>query len=365
MLKKTQILIFPVLFVSLVLGCTSEKICYKVPDPEKEINCGFEILGGELEGLNAINDISVYDSYIIVTSISLEDQRTIHIYDKETGRLLKDALKMGRGPKEVIFPKISEFDSGTGVHRFYDPSKSAILSCQIDSVLEKGEIAIEETLYSPPSANTHMFDMEDRFLAVNNVSFLWRDTTNVCRFEIRDKSGIVLSTWNEYPYFEDDRKRYIAYNECTAALSPDRTRLAVATLWGGILELFKLDDTKISPLFTGYYLAPEFDVEGEVMYARYNEKTLDSFSDVYAADDKVYASFGGRVLLLDNLKRRGTQRSMMFTDILIFDWSGKALECLHTDYQIERLCVDKECIYAVIKDKERKPYLGRINLTTL
>lgn len=48
----------------------------------------------------------------------------------------------------------------------------------------------------------------------------------------------------------------------------------------------------------------------------------------------------------------------------IFDWNGKPLRRIVTDYRIDHMCVDSEerNIYAILRDPEDSYYIGRVSL---
>ena len=91
---------------------------------------------------------------------------------------------------------------------------------------------------------------------------------------------------------------------------------------------------------------------------------MDSFNDLYATDSAIYGAFGGKVNLKQNHEKPSSERERLCTDIVMFDWEGKALRRINTDYRIERLCVDESenAVYAALMNKAGSIYLGRIKL---
>ena len=59
-------------------GCDEQAAGYAFPEFKETVEAEFEIISNELFGLNAISDIAVHDSAVIVTAFSLEDGK-IHI----------------------------------------------------------------------------------------------------------------------------------------------------------------------------------------------------------------------------------------------------------------------------------------------
>lgn len=80
-------------------GCDEQAAGYAFPEFKETVEAEFEIISNELFGLNAISDIAVHDSAVIVTAFSLEDGKILHLYDKNSGSPLMHTLNYGRVPR--------------------------------------------------------------------------------------------------------------------------------------------------------------------------------------------------------------------------------------------------------------------------
>lgn len=214
-----------------------------------------------------------------------------------------------------------------------------------------------------PQWNRHIVDLSDGVLYIGSESYLYRDTSSVNRMEYCARNGDVLSVWNEFPEIDDDRKRFIMYYQDRVTLSPDETRMAIATSLGGIPEIFSLDDGIIENTATKYFTEPDFDVKENGGYS-FNENTVESFNDLTSNEDKIYAVFGGRILLKENFAKPVEDRDLVYTSIAVFDWKGSPEKIIHTDYRIEKICLDEEenMLYAVVNDIEGNAWIGRISI---
>lgn len=87
-------------------------------------------------------------------------------------------------------------------------------------------------------------------------------------------------------------------------------------------------------------------------------------ADVCATDTRVYAAWGGDVALQPNERLPESERAIPVNKIDIFDWNGKPLRRIVTDYRIDHMCVDSEerNIYAILRDPEDSYYIGRVSL---
>lgn len=335
---------------------------YVMPEFGKVTDAKFEILGDDLYGLNVINEVAVHGKYIIVAAPDQEDGKLIHVYDKVTGEPLLHTLNTGRGPNEYLYSWNLYFDEPDGgIMRIFDRMKSKVIEFQLDSLVDYGFRAVRERRYESSKWNERIFMAGDLRIDINNVSHLRRGTCDDPRIEIVDREGSRVSAYDDYPYFENDEERWIVYNEARVSVSPDKNKMVVATPWGAIVELFDLAGGTVSLNAVKYMLPPEFKSGGN-MYMYIGENMVDSFSDVYASDDKVYGAFGGEVKLESYFRLPAERRSGLFRNIVIFSWDGEGLEKIRTDYQIEQLCADTDgTIYAVLSDVDGRVYLGRLD----
>lgn len=344
-------------------GCNGDiqKSEYSFPGFKETAEAEFEVISDELFGLNAISDITVRGSKIIVCSVSLEDGKIMHLYDKGNVGPPMHILNYGRGPKELLFASNISFSHVTGTMTFSDNLAAKQVNVNVDVLAERGLDAVDEVQWQVPRWNVHNLKLEKGNLLTYNIGYLQRDTSKVMRLEMRDRYGNILSAYNEFPVIDNDRKRFMMYTNEIIAVSPDEEKMAIASSLGGILETFSLKNGEIRNKATKYFIEPDFSIEGN----RYNyDNLLDCFSDLYAEDDVIYAAYGGEVRMSENRNRPPEEQSLSYRNIAVFDWEGRALKKIRTDYRIERLCLDKgeNTIYAVIKDTEGRAYIGRIRL---
>ena len=337
--------------VAVFPSCKSDRPgVYSPPRFKETVEEEFEIVSDEIFGVNAISDMVVYGSKIIVCAPNLEDGTILHIYDKESGEPFMHTLNSGRGPKELIYPGNMSFNGDSGTMTFLDLIASKRLDIDVDGLMEHGLDAVEEVYWQSPLWSTHNIVLSNGSLHTYNISYLQRDTSSVERIELCDRNGNIISTYNEFPVIDDDRKRYAIYTSPFVAVSPDEEKFAITAARAGILETFSMKGGKLSNIATKYFIEPNFTIEGD----RFNyDNLLASFGDVCATDDVIYVAYGG-----DGPMGSG------YHNIAMFDWDGNPLKLMRTDYNIMRLDLDREedALYAMILDTEGRPYIGRIRL---
>ena len=345
---SSAILLKGVLLLSLVAvfpGCKGDRPgVYSPPKFRETVEEEFEIVSDEIFGVNAIPDMVVYGSKVIVCALNQEDGTIMHIYDKESGEPLMHTLNYGRGPKELLFDANISFLQDSGTMVFFDIIASKRLDIDVDGLMEHGLDAVEEVYWPSRLWNLRNIALENGSLHTYNISYLQRDTSSVERIELCDRNGNIISTYNEFPVIDDDRKRFMMYNNEIIAV--------ITSTLGGILEIFSMKDGELSNIATKYFIEPDFSIEGNF----YNyDNLIYSFCDLCATDDAIYAAYGGE---------SDFKSSTGCHNIAIFDWNGNPLKLIRTGHRIERLCLDNEenTLYAMIQDSEGRPYIGRIRL---
>ena len=334
------------LLLFTLAGCTGKAGGgkYSLPVYDKEMTSEFEVMTDELIGLNLIRDLYVYKSYIIVVSASLKDWKLIHIYDKESGDPVLDIIDRGRGPKEYNLGRICDF-------------------VQADSLLAYGLDAVSSySLQLPTSSPVFVSEIADgKTLVVSTTGSTESDE----RIGIWDEMWNQVSVYDEYPELDlGDREKFFAFHDISYAMSPAKDRIATGTMWGGVLEIFTIEDG-IRKTYSGYYVEPTLGLsEGGFISPWPNENTILGFNDIFATSSRLYTVFDGKTGFLQLLEKSPSERELIYTGVSIFDWDGHALKRINTDYRIDRLYADESegVLYALIRDQQMRSYLGRIRL---
>lgn len=343
-------------FLSIVLccaACSSDKgPRYAAPEFARERSAQFELLTGELLMKNIL-DIWEYKSNLVV--LGFENGRFLHVFDKRSGKKILETISLGRGPKEIGSLLNARLDR-QGVLTLIDGQQQKKMSFQLDSLLAHSFAAISEQPYENPSWSRAVIPLRDRQLVFRNIGDAAEDTTGVVRFELRDKAGKSMARSNDFP-IADAAMRFMVYNEARVSVSPDERKLAVGTVWGAILETFSLEHG-IEPLATRYFVEPNFNVGAA---PGISENTVSGFADVYADDDRIYASYDGVRKVLEFSKIPAEERPLQFNRIVVFDWEGNGIEQIVTDYNVRALCAGEDgTIYAAVFDNFNRFYLGKI-----
>ena len=310
------------------------------------------LLTGELMA-NMANDIFEYGNYLYVIYYDRKSQAWCHVYDKHTGEALCDRFNMGNGPGEILTIPVC---SSRGDRIFiYDLPVRKQISCPFASLRDENmspEVSVLDI--KPYARNACVYGPGgDESIVLNQIGYSSPDTIGYHRLVVKDVYGDTLRV-HDFEPFTDPVEMFNLYTESLMSLDESGTHLAVGSVWGAIIEMYEL---------------PEFSqkaflklVDPALVYGSTPTLTADTkagLRDLFATDDYLYAVIGADVSLLSN-KDKESGKDLENNDVYVFDWTGKPVGHLETDYNIEKMCVtsSKDTIYAVVSDREERLYLG-------
>lgn len=342
--------------LSVCVSCTQGGIAYKQPVFPVEEQARFILLTGELD-YGVIEDIWETESYIVTLASEKRTHNFCHIYDKHTGELLGETFHRGRGPGEIM-AGYGTFEVHNGTVRYFDFTKNSVFRFSVDSLLQQGSGAVEELkgdfLYGQRyRGTTGNYDVH-LFIASGAEG---DDAIREPRLKVTDKSGSVVSENDNYP--EENQLANFA-NTYYVSLSPDGTKCAIVPCWSAVLELYDVPD--LQPRHIGYFAGQEYECPtGNI---KMTEKTVLHYADIYATDKSVYLASGGEVPVLVNQSLPEEERKLLCDKIDIFNWKGRPLRRIVTDYRICKLCVDAggKHVYAIVQDRMGTSYLAYLEL---
>lgn len=331
-----------------IAGCgSSPEEEYAQPEFKTKRIATFEPITEELP-IALVRDMDVYGPYLVV--VGYLDNQMVHIYDKRNGELRGSAVRLGRAANEILHTDCVTLDPQTGTLRVYDFQSRKRLSMQIDSLLAQGPAVIESQPYElAGAAGRAAIPLHGKELVINNKAPQYAGTEVINRFVLYDDQGRQLATADNFP-IEDADLRFKVYNEAYYTVSPDRSRFAIATIFGALLETYSVKNG-IEQIAVGRFARPDLDSRKEIV----------GFSDLYATDRKIYTAYDG----VHNLQKliESEERPLQYYKVCVFDWKGRPLEQITTDRNICKMCIDEgRILYAAIFDELNRFYLAKIDL---
>lgn len=332
-MRKTILILFQVLLL-YSCSCRQEQV-YNSPSFPVEDEVALHILSTSLQ-LSYPLGVSTFDDCVIVFGYSREGW--IHVYDKNTGDYLGSHIPSGRGPGEVLNGIMMQVVDADGLLSVFDETTMEMYQYDI-SGLKQGDVKYlgKESFPESCSPVRSAWKVAESMYLLNGGVGLSEGQYG--RFQLL-QDGVLASLYEDFPVKDDiSRKTFLS---SVTALSPDMSKFADGTLFGGILETFDITEKGIMLRSCRMFYPPEITFDSGVV--RHKKGMKWGFSSICASDDVLYGVF------------IGNEDPSSFNNISLFDWNGKELAKYETDSDILRLCCDTgrdDRLYAVsVKDGE-------------
>lgn len=339
----------------LCFSCKEKGITYKMPVFPNEDKAQFTLLTPELY-YGVIQDIWTAGPYIITFASDQKTHSFCHVYDKESGVLLGEAFMRGRGPGEIQ-AAYGSFDVRDGSVHYFDFTKNAFLEFNIDSLLTQGMSAISESGGDFVPGERFRGSTGRHTVSLYIESGRESDGPGISRLTVKDMKGNLVAENDNYP---EENKLASFANTYYVAFSPDGTKCAIAPTWSAVLELYDLPNLRTR--YIGYFSGQEYEYStGNIQFT---ENTAINYSDLYATDKHVFLSYGGDVPFQANQALPLEERKLVCNKLDVFNWNGRPIRRIVTDYRISKFCVDMEedYVYAIVEDQLRRIYIARLSL---
>lgn len=279
--------------------------------------------------------------------LSLMDDTWIQAYDKQTGAFIGSGVKRGQGPGEVVMGISLFFDSQEDLFYVFDQSQMKLLSYQFDRDKQTFLFVKDKSFCGGKKVVRKAWALKDDTYLIDGQ--LGEDTTGLRRFQIY--SGEKVSTgYNHFPISEANE--HPAFTMASVSLSPDKQKFAVGTLFGGILEQFKLDKgIKLSSVRYFYPIKAEFS-SGMLCPT---DETIYGFSSLCATNQWLYG-----VLI-------GNKDPNQFNTICTFNWEGQEVAQYQADclvFALGACATEPNRLYAIAFSQEKGFYLVYFDLNS-
>lgn len=332
------------LLAIVISGCKQKDpnaIEYRLPDFESREAMRYEVVNDTLILPGMIRFMDVYKDYLIMVYRNVFNEQFLHIHDKRTGERIKSNLYRGRGPNEIFIPEFVNFNNETGELSIWEQNYPGIRLIQIDSLLaDRFEVRMTtDTLLMFPNIETVFPLGDNRYL----TRLRDKDGFEYRRFMVIDNDELI-GRFEEYPIGRPIND--LVYDFTKLPVSPDKTKFAIGTSSGAILEFFDISDG-IKRTGLHYFFEPIYQGDGHGM----STASGYGFMDMACDDRYVYGTFGA-------------PGDSDLNNIAIFDWEGKPVKLLSTkDYMdFYPIAVDRSDgdIYAVARAYEGEIHIIRI-----
>lgn len=352
--KYSSIFITAAVAVTVAVGCGGNSSdSYKPPTFKDVGEVKFSLVAYE-PLWNWASKIIRVDDLLVVSEYQRDSVETfLHVFDT-AGSKIADYLNMGRGPNEITFPPFSLYSEGSSIF-FYDYGQNL----DYELILEDhGKRALLNSRYvqvEDPISLSQNFRINDNYLRYHTVS-PQEDPAEIPRLTLEDADGNILSAIYTSPFDGEDPmvKFRLGAQGYSLALSPDKKRFVMTYNGAGVIEIFSVSDDSIKEDYLRRYFQPKFTVKGYDVLPK--DDAVRGFGGPCATDSYILIPFDG--------SKYGEKKELIYSDIAVFDWKGRPVKLLKTDYSVGPITYSESegVIYSVIRDKFRNAYIGKLKI---
>lgn len=271
----------------------------------------------------------------------------LHLYDRETGELISQALPVGRGPGDAIDVRSMDYDRNNGLLYVHDPNLRKSVRYRFDG--DRGAVFFVDEVHHPEDGvirNYHLLP-DGCYLFEGYLSGEDTDT----RFFLTE-SGVLTDQYRDYPGINEEDDKY-AFLLSEGKSDPATGRFVFGTLYGAVLECFDLNEGTFKRIGLRLLDPPRIDMSNRNFELAKGTKW--GFSTFCLSRDGIFTNY------LDNMDAR------IFTAISVFSWEGKEKARYETGNNILRMAIDpldENALYGIVSSKEQEFSLARITLNT-
>lgn len=267
-------------------------------------------------------DMRADSDYIYL--LALADNKWVQVYDRHTGEHLGGYVGQGQGPGEVSVGESLTLSQDKKQLSVYDQAQRRLVTY---TILREGSALTLSfvrgmNLNEMQGAIRNVWPLESTLLVNGQLGS--QDAVQK-RFQLL-KEDKVVDVYNDFPV--EAREQQLTFLSPQVCFSPSLGKMAVGTLYGGILEVFRLADGGISLDDSFKFYEPKVNVgTGNIepdAGMRYG------FSAMCGTEELIYS-----VLI-------GEEDPNKLNSISVFDWKGNGVFKYHTDQMVFKLACTED-----------------------
>ena len=349
---------------TLLSSCATQKQTFSyMPKFPSSRTAAFEPVGDPIRQISSrIKRLDTYGPYFVVISAAQRGENSLHLYDRDSGHLVLEAIPWGDGAGEVESNFTYSLDSGSGLLEYSDFRTGKILSVQLDSLADMGTAAIRERPYGKTEPDLTI--APTRFGRLVSVEDFSED--GIPAIILVDRKGRERARTEGYNFLPEDSEKGRSNFTGSCKVSPDGRRFAIVYRLGGIMEIYSIRPHKLKLKHIYSFIESPDSLYSTGSYS-YHKDDIFGFGDVYAGESRIYAVFDGetnRLIYMEESMLGDPQQYPAYSNIAVFDWKGTPLELIRTGTRIENIHVDERDhrLYALYYDDNGDLRIGTLNL---
>ena len=325
----------------LVVSCTRK------PESTLEMFDASTELQGEVCSFDSLMLGNPYQILLMDSLLLIADpyeENFLSVVDLKRGRLVRRALKEGKGPDELLPPVDISLTKDT-ILGVYERTPRRFSTYTIADILR--------TEYPRQQKRISFDDHPGRLQLLGNERFIAVGPYENGCLGLYDREGKRLGEYGRYPKeaerFASRFSRFLAY-QSRMATNPDGKRLITAGNFCDRIVFYEETAGKISETKTYFFrdaaLSPKDD--NNIVW---NPECLHYFSQVQATGQNVYILYEGYTI---GEEAKIRQSESAANRILVFDWNGNPVKAYAFDRLLANFCVspDGKTLYGIVRNPE-------------
>lgn len=332
-----------IVILSILLLCNcSQNEGYRKASFHDERTAELQVIGEPMV-VGVPLDLCHEGKYLFVLAYS--PQFWLHVYDKESGKLVSESIMVGRGPGEGLnFASMDYIEEEQNLYIFdMVLRKSVVYNLDGDNGTAR---FIKEIEHPSEGVIRKCHTLTDgTFLYEGYLQGDDKDT----RLTLSDGVSSI-DAYMEFPGIKNDDDKY-AFILGVSKADPHNGRYVSGTLYGAVLECFDVVGNEIKLHSVRLIEPPMMDMSGSSIKPKQGVKY--GFSTFCFDGDLIYANF------IDS------GDAYKFNHIATFDWKGREKIRYTADQNILRLCPGEKTgkeLYCIVSSPESEFSLAKLIL---
>lgn len=305
------------------------------------------------DDLGEIMQIHVFDSLLLVSQINQE--YIYSIFNLNNGKLIKEVVRRGNGPNEIVFPQgVAKYNDT--LFSFYEGNKDKLFFYNILSLING-----EDNPLKIISLNNRMglryYPLNDSILIGTGIY----EKGRYCYINL--KNGFT-DFYLDYPLNDklknlSNRHKGMAF-QSSVCIHPDKDRFVSTTSGSAIFEILKINNPIIDRIIRHiYYFGEHKIIYGNIASSK--ESPL-AFLGIEANSEYIFALYSGK-----SIAKEG-ESYIFCNNLLVYDWNGTPLINVKLKTGIKSIALDNESskIYGfTVNNETALPEIVELDITNL
>jgi len=342
----------------LLASCGTNQKKFSPPTFEKQVKLKHTVIQDTLF-LHPPEAIISFNKYILINVTAETDGKYLHVYDKQTGEYIGGYATKGQGPGEIAtWCECIDYYRKEHIITLLEANTNQRFIYSVNDILENLLTYESKKNFSRNNIDNSrgferlmgIFKISENLYLSDNRTFPLQNNNQ--RFALITETGERISEYSRFA--TDDFWAYGAVSQ-QISISPDRRKMACATLYGAVLETFEIG-TSVS-LIQEKLFYPIILGNTKSGLVVPTDETIQGFLDICTSDEYVFSIFIGSNFIGDKKPNK--------KNISVFNWNGDPVVRFETDIDLNRICYneDDKMIYAVAITEDYDYILVKFDLS--